>query len=42
MVFRTVTPARLLGFGLSLALLAVFALAGQINSKLQIEPAQTF
>ncbi len=42
MVFRTVTSARLLGFGLSLALLAVPALAGQINSNLQIEPAQTF
>lgn len=42
MVFETGAPARLLGFGLSLALLAAPAQAGQIHSNLQIEPARTF
>lgn len=42
MLINQFKPSRSAALGLSLALLAVSAQAGQINSNLQIEPAQTF
>lgn len=42
MLFRTITPTRLIGLGIAVAVIAVPVLAGTINSSLQIDPGQTF
>ncbi len=42
MQIRTITPTRLLGLGLGLAVLVAPLMAGTINSGLRIEPGQTF
>lgn len=42
MPFMTITPVRMLGLGMAVAVLAAPVMAGSINSNLQIEPGQTF
>lgn len=42
MLAKTITPIRLFGLGMAVAVLAAPVLAGSINSNLQIEPGQTF